>query len=187
MSRWRTGPSQRECLPAPGNALVAVDLGEIHPAALMDGEAAAVIPARRRRATHQDTAKRLAKIQSKQAGKQKHSSRWKRVQARQNRFLAEQKKRTRDIEHKVSRVVVDWAQERTAGTLALGDVRDVADGKRLGAKSQQKIGWWSHGKVRDYITSKAKAEGIASALVDEHLTSPTCPACGHQYKPRGRV
>ncbi len=186
--RWHvTLEDGAEPAPAPGNALVAVDLGEIHPAALTDGEAAAVITARRLRATHQYTAKRLAEIQSKQASKKKHSSRWKRLQARKNRFLAEQKKRTCDIEHKVSRVVVDWAKERKAGTLALGDVRDVADGKRLGAKSQQKIGLWSHGKVRDYITYKATAKGIAIELVDEHLTSKTCPACGHQYKHRGRV
>ncbi len=103
----------------------------------------------------------------------------------------------------MSRVVVDWAKERKAGTLALGDVRDVADGKRLGAKSQQQIGLWSHGKVRDDLTYKATAEGIykataegiykataegiALALVDAHLTATTCPACGHQYKPRARV
>ena len=176
-----------EPAPAPGHAVVAVDLGEIHPAALTDGKAAVVITARRLRATHQYTAKRLAQIQAKQAGKKKGSGRWKRLQARKNRFLAQQKKRARDIEHKVSRAVVDWAKERKAGTIAIGDVRDVADGKRLGAKAQQKISTWSHGKVREYITYKAKAEGIAIELVDERNTSKTCPACGHQYKPRGRV
>ena len=51
--------------------------------------------------------------------------------------------------------MVDWAKERKAGTIAIGDVRDVADGKLLGAKSQQKIGLWSHGNVRRYITYKA--------------------------------
>jgi putative transposase len=83
--------------------------------------------------------------------------------------------------------VVDWAQERQAGTLAIGDMRTVAAGKRMGAKSQQKISLWSHGNVRQYITYKAQAEGITVELVDERNTSKTCPACGHQYKPRGRV
>jgi putative transposase len=176
-----------EPAPAPGNTIVAVDLGEIHPAALTDGQEAVVITARRLRAARQYTVKRVAELQAKLAGKHKGSRRWKKLQARKQHFLAQQQKRTRDIEHKVSRAVVDWAKERKAGTLAIGDVRDVADGKRLGAKSQQKIGLWSHGTVRKYITYKATAAGIAVELIDEHDTSKTCPHCEHQYKPRGRV
>jgi putative transposase len=166
---------------------VAVDLGEIHPAALTDGHEAVVITTRRLRATHQYTAKRLSELQAKQAGKTKGSRRWGLLQRRKARFLAQQKKRTRDIEHKVSRAVVDWATERGAGTLAVGDVRDVADGKRMNSKSQQKISLWSHGRMRQYLTYKAEAAGIGVELVDEHGTSKTCPACGRRYKPRGRV
>jgi putative transposase len=176
-----------ESAPAPGNAVVAVDLGEIHPAALTDGKEAVVITARRLRAAHQYTAKRLAEIQAKQASKKKGSGRWKRLQARKNRFLARQKKRTRDIEHKVSRAVIEWAKERGAGTLAIGDVRDVANGKRMAAKSQQKISLWPHGKTRQYITYKAAAAGICVELVEEVETSKTCPRCGRRHKPRGRV
>lgn len=189
--RWHvTLEDGAERPPSPGRNIVAVDLGEIHPAALTDladGHEAVVITARRLRATHQYTAKRLAEIQAKQARKQKGSSRWKRLQRRKSRFLAEQKRRTRDLEHKVSRAVVDYAVERQAGILAIGDVRDVADGKRLRKTEQQKIALWSHGKTRQYITYKAQAEGIAVELIDEHDTSKTCPRCGHQYKPRGRV
>jgi putative transposase len=173
--------------PAPGNAVVAVDLGEIHPAAITDGTEAVVVTARRLRAARQYTVKRVGEIVSKQSLKKKGSRRWKQLQARKSRFLAQQHKRTCDIEHKVSRAVVDYAVERNASTIAIGDVRDVADGKRLGTKSQQKIGLWSHGNVRQYITYKAQAAGIAVELVDEHHTSKTCPRCAHQYKPRGRV
>jgi putative transposase len=166
---------------------VAVDLGKIHPAALTDGHEAGVITARRLRAAHQYTAQRLAELQEKQAGKQKGSRRWKQLQRRKSRFLAREKKRTRDVEHKVSRAVVDYVVERTAGTRAIGDGRNVADGERMGAKSQQKIGLWSQGKTRAYITYKGQAEGIAIELIDEHDTSKTCPRCRRQYKPTGRV
>ena len=84
-------------------------------------------------------------------------------------------------------LVVEEAVERQAGTLALGDVRDVADGKQLNAKSQQKVSNWGHGKLRQYITYKAEAAGIAVELVDEHHTSQTCPNCGARHKPRGRL
>ena len=63
-----------EPTPAPGSAVIAVDLGEIHPATLTDGHEAVVITARCLRATHQYTAKRLAEIQAKQAGKKKVSA-----------------------------------------------------------------------------------------------------------------
>jgi putative transposase len=69
----------------------------------------------------------------------------------------------------------------------------MADGKRLSAKSQQKIGVWSHGRQRAYMTYKAEAAGITVTLVDEAYTSQTCPgalpdgtACLHCYKPKGR-
>jgi putative transposase len=169
------------------SGVIAVDLGEIHPAALTDGNEAVVITARRLRATRQYTAKRLVEIASKQSGRKHGSRRWKQLQRRKNQFLAQQKKRTHDIEHTVSRAVVDYAVERTAGTLAMGDVRDVADGTRMAAKSQQKISLWSHGKTREYITYKAQAAGISVELIDEHNLSKTCPRCAHQYKPKGRV
>jgi putative transposase len=121
---------------SPGTAIVAVVLGEIHPAGLTDGKAAMVISARRLRATRQYTAKRLSEMQAKLSCTQKGARRWKRLQRRKSRFLAHQDRRTRDNEHKVSRTVVDWAKEHKADALAIGDVRDVADGKRMAAKSQ---------------------------------------------------
>ena len=90
--------------------------------------------------------------------------------------------------------MVDWAKERQVHTLVIGDVRDVADGKRLHTKAQQKIGVWLHGRQRRYLTYKAEAAGITVLLVDEAYTSQTCPgaqpdgtACLHCYKPKGRV
>ena len=98
------------------------------------------------------------------------------------------------MEHKISHAVVKWARERQVSTLVIGDVRDVADGKRLHAKSQQKIGLWSHGRQRRYITYKAEAAGIAVTLIEEAYTSQTCPGtlpdgtgCLQCYKPKGRI
>ena len=88
---------------------------------------------------------------------------------------------------------MDWAKARQVHTLVIGDVRDVADGKRLPAKSQQKIGVWSHGRQRQYLTYKATAAGITVSLVDDAYTSQTCPgtlpggtACLQCHKPKGR-
>ena len=170
-----------------GTGVMAGDPGEIHPMALTNGVETVVVSARALRAVHQYTNKRLAEIQRLQAAKVKGSRKWKKLQRRKNRFLAQQKRRTRDIEHKVSRAVVDIAVDQQTGTLALGDVRDVADGKRLKAKSQQKIGNWGHGQLRQQIEYKAAAAGITVELVDEAYSSQTCPECRHRHKPKGRL
>jgi len=176
-------------LPAdpPGANVAGIDLGEIHPAAASDGKESVIFTARQLRSTRQYTNKRMAELRGRQDELTKKSRRWKKLQCRKQRFLAQQKRRTRDIEHKVSRAVVNWAVERQVGTLAIGDVRDVADGKRLSRKSQQKVGNWSHGKLRGYIEYKAEAAGIETELVDESYTSQTCPSCGQRHKPQGRV
>ncbi|MDQ2805346.1 MAG: RNA-guided endonuclease TnpB family protein [Chloroflexota bacterium] len=173
--------------PPPGAGVVACDLGEIHPAALTDGQAACVVSARVLRAVRQYTAKRVSALQATQAGKTKHSRAWQRVQRRKQRFLAQQRRRIHDIEHKVSRAVVQWTVAQQAGTLVIGDVRDVADGKRLAAHSQQQISTWAHGRMRGYLTYKAAAAGITvPPVVNEAYTSQTCPQCGHRHKPQGR-
>jgi putative transposase len=176
-----------EATPAPGSAVVAVDLGEIHPAACTDGKQTVIIACRAMRSNQQYTAKRLSEIRGKQDRKKKGSRRWKQLQRRKNRFLAKQRRRARDLEHKTSRAVVRFAQEQQAAILVIGDVRDIADGKRLNTLSQQKIGVWAHGRMRQYLTYKAEGVGISVELIDEHFSSQTCPQCKHRHKPQGRV
>jgi putative transposase len=67
-------------------------------------------------------------------------------------------------------------------------VRNIANGKRLDRKGQQKIGSWSHGRMRDYISYKAEAIGITvNDKVDEAYTSQTCVNCRNRHKPKGRL
>jgi putative transposase len=120
---------------APGNNVAGVDLGEIHPAAASDGSESVIFSARQLRSLSQYSNKRLSELQQKQSKKVKGSKRWKRIQHRKNRFLVLQKRRKRDIEHKVSRAVVGWALEHQVGKLAMGDVRDIADGIDLGRQA----------------------------------------------------
>lgn len=172
---------------SPGSNIAALDLGEIHPVVATDGQEAVVFSARELRSAHQYTNKRLAELRSKQDRLTKGSRMWKRLQRRKNRFLGEQNNRIHDIEHKVSRSVVNWAVGRQVGTLVIGDVRNVASGKRLNRVAQQKIGNWTHGRLRRQISYKAEASGIQTELIGEQYTSQTCPQCGSRYKPKGRV
>ena len=172
---------------APGASTVAVDLGEIHPVAATDGQTALVVSCRDLRARRQFTAKRLAFLASRQSRCRKRSRRWWRLQKVKNRFRARQQRRIRDMEHKISRVVVEYAAQQQAGTLAIGDVRSVADAPEKGSHQNQKLSTWRHGKLRAYLTYKAEAEGMAVVLVNERHTSQTCPGCGRRHKPKGRT
>ncbi|MCG8347044.1 MAG: transposase, partial [Chloroflexales bacterium] len=171
---------------APGTNVVVLDLGEVHPAAMSGGHDTVIITCRELRSQRQYTAKRLAVLRQQQSRCKCGSRMWKRLQKRINRFLSQQEERTRDMEHKISRTVINTAVEMEAGTIAIGDVQDVAAMGKLGKKSNQKVSNWSHGTLRQYITYKAEATGITTELVNERYTSQTCPQCRGRHKSRGR-
>jgi IS605 OrfB family transposase len=90
--------------------------------------------------------------------------------------LARQKRRRRDLQHKISRATIDWCKEQQIGTLAIGDVRDVADKtkeqRQLARAQRQKVSHWPHGTIRRYLGYKAEAAGISvHDRVGEHHTS----------------
>jgi putative transposase len=130
--------------------------------------------------------KRLAKLQQAMARKRRGSRAWHRLRRAKVRLKAKHKRVLRDLDHKISRAIVDVAVERKAQVIVLGDVRDVADGVSLSKQTNQKIANWSHGKVRQYVEYKASAEGMKVVLVGEAYSSQTCPHCGQRHKPRGR-
>ena len=173
--------------PTPGDNMVSMDLGEIHPAVVGDEQEATVITCRQRRSQSQGHAKRLAKLQKAIARKRRGSRRLKRLIRAKVRMKAKHQRVMHDLEHKISRAVVDTAVELQAGTLVIGDVRDVADGVDCGKVQNGRMSRWNHGKIRQYIDYKAEAEGITVQLEDESYTSQTCPHCAHRHKPKGRT
>jgi putative transposase len=172
--------------PAPGSNVVAVDLGEIHPAVVGDEQQATIITCRQRRAESQGHARRMARMAHALSRKRKGSRRHRRLIRAKARMKAKHQRVLRDLEHKISRAVVESAVDREADTLVIGDVRDVADGVNCGKVQNQRMSQWDHGKIRQYIGYKAEAEGIGVELEDEAYTSQTCPCCSHRHKPKGR-
>jgi putative transposase len=172
---------------APGDNVVGVDLGEIHPAVVTDERSAVIITCRERRHEGQGHNKRLAKLNKAISRRRKGSRRHKRLVRAKVRMKAKHARVARDMEHKISRAVVDAAAERKAGTIVVGDVRDVADGVDCGKVQNRKMSEWNHGKVRQYVEYKAAAEGITVKLEDEAYSTQTCPGCGARHKPRGRI
>jgi len=178
--------------PVIGGNTAAIDMGEIHPIAITDGEQVCIMSCRQLRSVAQGTNKGLAELQLKLSSCTKESRRWRRLRRAQRKMFAQRKRRQRDLLHKVSHATIQWCKERNIGTLAIGDVRNVADktkvDHRLNSKVRQKISNWPHGMLRQYLGYKAERAGIGvHDDVPEPHTSQTCLKCRHRYKPKGRT
>ena len=168
----------------------AIDMGEIHAITITDGEEAEVISGRELRSIKRYRNKTVGKLARKQSRCKKGSRRWKRLQDVKSKVIAECERRTRDLNHKITRSAVDWCIEHNVKTLVIGDVTGIAENtkskKRLNRKNRQKISQWAFYKQRQYLEYKCDEVGIETTLESEHGTSKTCPKCGNQYKPNGR-
>jgi len=183
---WHAVIDDGRLAPPPGQGVIGADLGDIHPVAATDGEAAAIFCAQDLRSTVRYRNQRLRQLKIKQALKQTGSGRWRRLERRKQKFLAHQKRLANDIAHKVSRAVVDWAVDRRAGTLAVGDVGQTRSRRPVNTSAEMAPARWTQGRVFDCPEYKARAAGLQVVLVNEDNTSQACPACGRANKPWGR-
>lgn len=167
--------------------VVAVDLGEIHPAACTNGVDSVVDSCRALRSNGQGLAKSIAGIDAKKSRTKPGSIQNKRLSKAKNKKRRLAESRQKDILHKVSRDVVNYAVRSGAKEIVIGDVRNIAKNGKLSKASNQKISLWPHGKLRSNIEYKAAEFGIATTLIGERNTTQTCPCCGEKQKPRGRV
>ncbi len=94
-----------------------------------------------------------------------------------------QSNRIKDINHKVSRAVVDYAKlHRSAIVLEnLKGISKKGKAKRYVQKSQ-----WSFYQLETYIKYKAALLGIPVYYVDPAYTSQKCSRCGSINKPVGK-
>ena len=120
----------------------------------------------------------------------KDSRRWKRLQVVKSKVMAECHRRTRDLNHKITRIAVNWCTEHDISKLVIGDVTGISKNtkskKRLNRKNRQKISQWAFYQQRKYLQYKCDEIGIETELESENGTSKTCPRCGHKHKPNGR-
>jgi putative transposase len=104
--------------------------------------------------------------------------------------LAECHRRTKDLNHKITRIAVSWCVEHNIEKLIIGLVTGIAQDtnkeKRLNRKNRQKISQWSFYQQRKYLEYKCDEIGIETVLEPENGTSKTCPKCGNKHKPTGR-
>jgi len=83
----------------------------------------------------------------------------------------------RDLNHKVSRKIVDTAKESGKG-IKLEDLTGIRGSKTARSFRYSKHSW-SFYQLQNMIEYKAKLLGVEVAYVDPHYTSQECSICGH--------
>jgi len=94
-----------------------------------------------------------------------------------------QSNRIKDINHKVSRSVVDYAKLHSLAIVLedLGKISKKGKAKRYVQKSQ-----WSFYQLETFIKYKASLLGIPIYFVNPAYTSQVCSRCGSINKPNGK-
>src|SRR5207244_55541 len=168
-----------------------VDLGIIHPYAVMAGDEGLLVSGRQIRAEErlhlEDTKRRAQKAAARAPSKgQKGSRRWRRYRASRRRAEARHRRRVRQAHHEAARSVVAWLAEHEVGTVVVGDPRGITT-RDCGHRQNLALRNWRRTHLLACLSDKAELAGIKLVLVNERGTSSTCPECQKGVpKPRGR-
>ncbi len=183
------------CAPGagPDPARVAgVDLGIIHPYAVVASGAALLVSGRAIRAEHrlhlaEKKARARALARSAPLRGQAGSRRWRNHRATTRRREARHRRRVAQATHEAARAVVDFAVEEGIGILVVGDPRGLL-GHDAGKRQNLAVRNWRPGQMMSALMDKAAVAGIEVELVDERGTSSTGPRCRAKVaKPKGRT
>jgi IS605 OrfB family transposase len=94
----------------------------------------------------------------------------------------------RNFLHHAANSVSKFCQERSVGTLFVGDVTEMNRNKR-GSRSKrlhQEVGNIPWGQFISYLDYKLAQVGCKISVTTERYTTQTCPACGERRKVAGR-
>lgn len=93
------------------------------------------------------------------------------VKNSENRFVE-------DRLHKISRELVNWADEENA-VIVVGDLEGIQNEDK-GSEMSRRLHSMPHYKLKQFLEYKASWAGIEVLEVDEYMTSQTCNRCGCQ-------
>ena len=169
-----------------------VDMGVIHPYAVVCGPDALVVSGRAARAEHHlhlaDTkARSRAVARRAPTPGRRRSRRWRQARRAQQKADTGHRRRVRHGQHHAAKLVVEWAVAHRIGTLVVGDPKGICD-RDFGPVHNRRLRTWDRTHLLGYLADKAALAGITVQLVDERGTSSTCPRCQRRVpKPKGRT
>ena len=168
-----------------------VDLGIIHPYAVVADQAALLVSGRAIRAESylhlRDQQARQAKA-ARRAPKpgQRGSRRWRHYRAKLRRLESRHRRRVHQAQHEAAKQVIAFAAAHRVGTLVVGDPTGITV-HDAGRAHNLRLRQWRRTHLLHALSDKAVQAGIVVRMVDERGGSSTCPACRQRVpKPSGR-
>lgn len=182
----------KEDIPTPislGEKVIGTDLGIIHTAFATDGSRSLAVVGRGLRSLNQGKNKKLAAFSHLLSKTRKGSRRRRRLQKGKRKFLRRYENQVRNFLHHAANAVLRFAVEEKAGTLVVGDIAQIAKGKKKKCPKRlnQENSNTQLGKFIEYLEYKGKGVGVSVVKINEAYTSQTCPVCVQRNKPRGRL
>lgn len=92
----------------------------------------------------------------------------------------------KDVDHKISRKIVDTAAEHEVKAIKMERLSNVRSATRTSRKNNHSLHSWSFYRLTKFIEYKAKLAGIKVEYVDPAYTSQKCPVCGRVHHARDR-
>jgi IS605 OrfB family transposase len=97
---------------------------------------------------------------------------------RAQRHAGKERRRARDINHKISKCIVAEAQ-RTGRGIALEVLTGIRERVRLRKPQRAAMHSWSFRQLGEFLAYKAKRAGVPVVYVDAAYTSQECSQCHH--------
>jgi putative transposase len=95
------------------------------------------------------------------------------------KYSNREKMKAKDLCHKISREVVDFAKQHGFGII-MEDLKGIRKHIKYGRKLNRRLHSWNFRKLQFYIEYKAKLEGLPVTYVNPKGTSTLCPICGEK-------
>ncbi|MFR0916832.1 MAG: RNA-guided endonuclease InsQ/TnpB family protein [Faecalibacillus intestinalis] len=92
----------------------------------------------------------------------------------------------KDIDHKISREIVNTAKKHKAKVIKLERLENIRSTTRTSRKNNPSLHTWSFYRLVQYIEYKAKLAGIEVEYVYPAYTSQKCPQCGNIHHAKDR-
>ena len=91
------------------------------------------------------------------------------------------------INHTIAKSIVKSAKEQGKG-ISIEDLTNIRfTSKRRNKKFRTKLGRWSFGQLRSFLTYKAALNGVKLVAVEPRYTSQTCSSCFHIGERKNKV
>ncbi len=95
------------------------------------------------------------------------------------RTKGKEKRFMRDVNHKISRNIVDIASEYDNAVIVMEKLEGIRSNVRGSRDHNRKVHNWNFSQLQEFIQYKCHVSGIAYRKVVAYKTSSVCTTCGH--------